>query len=36
MTFTPILYSKKGQIEALPVILLCDYLDITVELKCKT
>lgn len=33
MTFTPILYSKKGQIEALPVILLCDYLGLSLELK---
>lgn len=33
MTFTPVLYSSPGQVEALPVILLADHLGITLELK---
>lgn len=33
MSFKPILYSKPGQIEALPVILLSDHLGINIDLK---
>lgn len=33
MTFKPVLYSTTGQVEALPVVLLADYLGVSLDLK---
>lgn len=33
MTFTPVLYCNQGSVEALPVILLADYLGTSIEIK---